>query len=145
MIALHYVSSLKQGDWTDFQSNSGKWYNAQVTQRKDDQIEVKWIAASYSICGNIYDRVSLKIELRYIYIFESRSHPRRYLKITYLCTYTIFSKDQILRFAPSRQISMAENKSNIECRIGNKVDLSCDGFQDCEGWRSAQILSLIHI
>ena len=66
MMALHYVSSLKQGDWTDFQSNSGKWYNAQVTQRKDDQIEVKWIAASYSICGNIYDKFSLKIELRYL-------------------------------------------------------------------------------
>ena len=37
---------------------------------------------------------------------------------------------------------MAENKSNIECRIGNKVDLSCDGFQDCEGWRPAQIINV---
>lgn len=66
MWALHSVSNLKKDDWTDFQSNTGKWYNAKVTNRRDDHIELEWIEESYSM-GPIYGRFALEIKLKFIF------------------------------------------------------------------------------
>ena len=55
---------------------------------------------------------------------------------------SIFSDDQLLRFAPSEKISKAQNTRDIEFRIGGNVDLSCDGLQDRVGWRKGEIIAI---